>query len=460
MHMRYDPLLDYTQPLTDHDVEEPRTPSKRLNMDKPWGRLVCLNGRTKVIDLVKDSYIIGRSKDADIVVDDCPSCSKKHCRIRLVEDMPCLQDTSFNGTLVNGRRIVKQKASLTNRAEIEIKWDQYFVFYNLLDDPSFEDTNRQIINNRYYIFETQTLGAGSFATVYLAIDLDTCERLACKIIDKRKAKSSKGNREEHKHSSDSVIEQEISILKSVKHPNIVQVKDVVHTEEFVCIFLTRVTGGELFDYILHTDGVQEHEAKFIFYQILLAVKYLHGMNITHRDLKPENLLLESPKPFSRLIITDFGMAKMLGTSLERMRTKCGTFSYLAPEVLDSNVKGGYSKRVDCWSLGVLLYTLLGGYLPFGTDDNPTELSKRIREAEFDFGGPEWRHVSNDAKDLICRLLEIDPERRLTVEQALQHPWIASQEDLLCRLYARMLRKSEAAAARFRSNGEDLPFGTH
>ncbi|TPX67100.1 hypothetical protein SpCBS45565_g04017 [Spizellomyces sp. 'palustris'] len=458
-------------------------------MDKPWGRLVCLNGRTKVIgtftsylaftlqmhrvlkmnvDLVKNSYIIGRSKDADIVVDDCPSCSKQHCHIRLVEDMPCLQDTSFNGTLVNGRRIVKQKASLTNRAEIEIKWDQYdadFVFYNLLDNPSYEDTNRQIVNSRYYIFETQTLGAGSFATVYLAIDLETCERLACKIIDKRKAKSNKGNREEHKHSSDSVIEQEISILKSVTHPNIVQVKDVVHSEEFVCIFLTRVTGGELFDYILHTDGVQEHEAKFIFYQILLAVKYLHGMNITHRDLKPENLLLESPKPFSRLIITDFGMAKMLGTSLERMRTKCGTFSYLAPEVLDSNVKGGYSKRVDCWSLvldewlKIIMYRL-GGYLPFGTDDNPTELSKRIREAEFDFGGPEWRHVSNDAKDLICRLLEIDPERRLTVEQALQHPWIGNQEDLLCKLYARMLRKSEAAAARFRSNGEELQFGTY
>ncbi|RKO83372.1 kinase-like domain-containing protein, partial [Blyttiomyces helicus] len=327
---------------------------------------------------------------------------------------------------------------LTHRAEIEIKWDRFFVFYNLLEDQGEDPEDFQIIKDRYYVFETQTLGTGSFSTVKLAIDMKSGERMACKIIDKRRMRIGKPSERPAQLS----IDQEISILKEVVHPNIVGIKDTVQTSKYVCLFLTRVTGGELFDYILKNSGVQEHESKFIFYQILRAVKYLHSRNITHRDLKPENLLLESAKPFSRVIVTDFGLAKMLPSALERMKTKCGTMSYLAPEVLNAgSATGGYSKCVDCWSLGVLLYVMLAGSLPFGSDEDAGQLMRRIGTADFTFGDEcGWDGISWEVKDLISKLLTVDPQKRLTIDEAFAHPWIAAQSDLLAKLYAKVGRR--------------------
>ncbi|KAL2917376.1 hypothetical protein HK105_203040 [Polyrhizophydium stewartii] len=404
----------------------------------PWGKLLAFNapGLTH-IDCVRQQYRVGRDpKQSDLVVhDQTLRCSKNHFKIYLTGGIPCFEDCSSNGTIVNGTRIHKKMIPLTDRAEIEIKWDLLFLFVNTRDHYMGIPP---LINDRYYVFESQVLGQGSFAIVKVAVDLHTLERLACKIIDTRRIQL---NKTSHVDASLAAIQQEISVLRQVEHPNIVSIKDVVVMQDrnVALIFLSRISGGELFDHIVNGNGVEESEAKFIFYQLLLAVKYLHDVNICHRDLKAENVLLESSKPFSRLLISDFGMAKSLQNSLEQMQTKCGTFTYLAPEILDS--PGGYSKQVDCWALGVLLYTMLGGALPFGTDQDHTRLLQRIRRADYSLSDERWKDISPEAKDLISRLLQVDANRRLTVEQALHHPWISNHQEVLARLYGKMLVKS-------------------
>ncbi|KAJ3050177.1 Checkpoint kinase 2 [Rhizophlyctis rosea] len=344
--------------------------------------------------------------------------------------------------------IHNRKIFLEDRAEIEIKPDTFFVFRDLAQDRNPSKVECEAVEKRYHVFNSKELGTGTFAIVKLAIDKETGERLACKMvaITKVRLATPGGN-----VASAQAIQQEISILKQITHPNIVQIKDVIQSPTTVYIFLTRVMGGELFDYINNNGGIPEHEAKFIFYQVLRAVRYLHRRNITHRDLKLENLLLESAVPFSRIMLTDFGLAKMPASTLERMQTKCGTVVYLAPEIIDSPPGTGYSKSVDCWSLGVLLYTILSGQMPFGNVDNPSVVSKAIKSTTFSMEG-QWgtRDPTPEARDLVLKLLNVNAKERLTVEGALLHPWIAKQKETLDKLYVKMLRKSHLPAPSFQS----------
>ncbi|KAH9246772.1 hypothetical protein BASA81_015662 [Batrachochytrium salamandrivorans] len=390
-------------------------------------------------DCTASKYTIGRdSKFCDlVVVDQTLRCSKEHFRIFLTGGIPCLEDCSSNGTIVNGKKIINRMIPLPDRAEIEIKWDLFFVFLNNSDRG--QGLPPEILE-KYCVFDSQVLGQGTFAIVKMAIDLRTLERVACKIIDTRRIQLNKGGVADL-NASLVVAQQEVSVLQLVEHPNIVSIKDVVvsHETNAVYIFLMRISGGELFDHIVNNEVIEEYEAKFIFFQLLIAVKYLHDHNICHRDLKAENILLESSKPFSRLLISDFGMAKALQNSAEQMQTKCGTFTYLAPEILDS--PGGYSKQVDCWALGVLLFTMLAGALPFGTDADHAVLVNRIRRAEYSFDDFPWPTITKEAKGMVSALLEIDADKRLTVSQALQHPWITSHMDILERLYTKILTKA-------------------
>eukprot|EP00842_Homolaphlyctis_polyrhiza_P005170 jgi/Hompol1/5654/HPOL_004617-RA len=354
-------------------------------MQHIWGRLLSLNDPPLQLDLFDDfEYVVGRDEKVAHIVFSDVNCSKEHFRVFMMGGIPCIKDTSSNGTIVNGTKIHNKTA------------------------------------------------------MRLAIDLTTFERVACKIIDLKRLQMNKNGRTDITASL-AAIDKEVRVLKLVEHPNLVSIKGVIVTEDSrsVCIFLSRISGGELFDYIVKNDGVEESEAIFIFFQLLIAVKYLHDRNICHRDLKAENVLLESPKAYSRLLISDFGMAKALENSLEQMQTKCGTFTYLAPEILDS--PGGYSKQVDCWALGVLLFTMIAGALPFGSDHDQVALIGRIRRAEYSFDAAPWQHVTPEAKDMVASLLRINPEERLTIDQALNHPWIINKRDVLDRLYRKMMR---------------------
>lgn len=156
----------------------------------------------------------------------------------------------------------------------------------------------------------------------------------------------------------------------------------------------------------------------LFKQILMALNYCHSSNIVHRDLKPENFLFVSKDDASDLKIIDFGLSKIISKGrLQRMNTRAGTPYYISPEVL----AGSYDISCDLWSAGCILYILLCGYPPFFGDNNE-EVFKMVQKGKFDFDGEEWDEVSDDAKDLIRKLITT-PERRLTAEEALKHRWI-------------------------------------
>jgi len=201
----------------------------------------------------------------------------------------------------------------------------------------------------------------------------------------------------------------------------VQYKDLYEGDTFIYLVLEYAEGGELFHKISRT-GVSESEARTLFSQLLKAVNYLHQQSIVHRDLKPENILLDGQ---GNIKISDFGLARFDAT---HMQSLCGTPHYVAPEVIRlglGNSSVGYGKEVDMWSLGVSLYHMLTGHLPFPESDRMA-LFNKIERGLYDFPFHLWGGITEEAKDLVKKLLDIDPKTRLTAEQALKHPWIESK----------------------------------
>uniref|UniRef100_A0A673YN66 Calcium/calmodulin-dependent protein kinase 1Da n=1 Tax=Salmo trutta TaxID=8032 RepID=A0A673YN66_SALTR len=207
--------------------------------------------------------------------------------------------------------------------------------------------------------------------------------------------------------------------------------------QWICLMIT----CELFDRIVEKGFYTEKDASTLIRQVLDAVDYLHKLGIVHRDLKPENLLYFNPQDESKIMISDFGLSKMEGSG-DVMSTACGTPGYVAPEVL---AQKPYSKAVDCWSIGVIAYILLCGYPPF-YDENDSKLFEQILKADYEFDAPYWDDISDSAKDFIGSLMEKDPAKRFTCDQALRHPWIAGDTALCKNIHesvSRQIRKNFA-----------------
>ncbi|KAK1151394.1 hypothetical protein AOXY_G32609 [Acipenser oxyrinchus oxyrinchus] len=258
----------------------------------------------------------------------------------------------------------------------------------------------------------EKLGEGSFSEVRLAQDRRTQKLVAVKCIQKRALKG-----------KEAMLENEIAVLHKIKHDNIVSLEEIYETPSELYLVMTLVTGGELLDRILVRGTYTEKDASSVVGQVLDAVRYLHNMGIVHRDLKPENLLYDTAFEDSKIVISDFGLSKMEDQGL--LSTACGTPAYVAPELLEQKT---YGKEVDCWAVGVIAYILLCGYPPF-YDENDMELYKQIVKAEYEFDSPYWDDISDSAKDFISHLLQKDPGKRYSSEQALQHPWISGDTAL-------------------------------
>ncbi|XP_010781052.1 calcium/calmodulin-dependent protein kinase type 1 [Notothenia coriiceps] len=254
---------------------------------------------------------------------------------------------------------------------------------------------------------------GAFSEVVLAEEKRTQRLVAIKCIPKKALEGKENN-----------IENEIAVLHRIKHANIVTLEDIFENTSHLYLVMQLVSGGELFDRIVEKGFYTERDASQLIHQILDAVKYLHDMGIVHRDLKPENLLYYSMDEDSKIMISDFGLSKIEGAG-SVMSTACGTPGYVAPEVL---AQKPYSKAVDCWSIGVISYILLCGYPPF-YDENDAKLFEQILKAEYEFDSPYWDDISDSAKDFICHLMEKEPLKRYTCDQALQHPWICGDTAL-------------------------------
>ncbi|KAI7792565.1 putative ribosomal protein S6 kinase alpha-3-like [Triplophysa rosa] len=265
-------------------------------------------------------------------------------------------------------------------------------------------------NDAYEVRED--IGVGSYSVCKRCIQKSTGMEYAVKIINKAKR--------------DPTEEVEI-LLRYGQHPNIITLKDVYDDGRSVYLVTELLMGGELLDKILRQNFFSEREASAVLYTITKTVEYLHAQGVVHRDLKPSNILYvdESGNPES-IRICDFGFAKQLRAENGLLMTPCYTANFVAPEVLK---KQGYDAACDIWSLGVLLYTMLTGFTPFanGPEDTPEEILARIGSGKFSLTGGYWNSVSSEAKDLVSKMLHVDPHQRLTAAQVLRHPWIVHKE---------------------------------
>ncbi|KAM4788328.1 ribosomal protein S6 kinase alpha-3 isoform X2 [Corvus cornix cornix] len=260
----------------------------------------------------------------------------------------------------------------------------------------------------------EDIGVGSYSVCKRCIHKASNMEYAVKIIDKSKR--------------DPTEEIEI-LLRYGQHPNIITLKDVYDDGKYVYVVTELMKGGELLDKILRQKFFSEREASAVLFTITKTVEYLHTQGVVHRDLKPSNILYvdESGNPES-IRICDFGFAKQLRAENGLLMTPCYTANFVAPEVLK---RQGYDAACDIWSLGVLLYTMLTGYTPFanGPDDTPEEILARIGSGKFSLSGGYWNSVSDTAKDLVSKMLHVDPHQRLTAAQVLSHPWIVHCDQL-------------------------------
>ncbi|KAL0231935.1 hypothetical protein PCE1_002932 [Barthelona sp. PCE] len=246
------------------------------------------------------------------------------------------------------------------------------------------------------------IGEGSFGKVRIATHIPTGARVALKVWEKRRIVDVADMER---------ISREIHILKLLDHRNIVRLLEVINTPNHIYLVTEHAPGGELFDYIVARGRVKEKEACKFFHQIINGVDYCHQHGIIHRDLKPENLLLDEHKNIKMI---DFGLSNTLkGDSL--LTTCCGSPAYAAPEMIAGKPYTG--PGVDIWSLGVILYALICGYLPF-EDSNTSALYSKILSGRFTVPP----HVTSSAKSLLKRMLVVNPERRATIEEIRQHPW--------------------------------------
>lgn len=258
----------------------------------------------------------------------------------------------------------------------------------------------------------EKLGEGAFAEVFKAQNKKTKESVAIKFIRKKEIFV---DQEKQK-----LLFNEISVMKKLRHPNIIRLRDVYETKDHICLVMDLVTGGELLDKVISLGSYTERDASFVMLALFRTVKYIHDLGIAHRDLKPENVLYESKAPTAPIKISDFGFAIVCQTG-ELMEACLGTLAYVAPEVLHQT---GYGLESDIWSLGCIMYVLLSGAFPFYDEDEHV-LFELVRSGTYSFPSPNWDVVSVEAKDLIKNILVADPKRRFTVNQCLAHRWFKS-----------------------------------
>jgi 5'-AMP-activated protein kinase catalytic alpha subunit len=259
-----------------------------------------------------------------------------------------------------------------------------------------------ILMNRYEL--GRMLGQGTFAKVYHGRNLASSQSVAIKVIDKEKVL---------RVGMIDQIKREISVMRLVRHPNVVQLHEVMASKSKIYFAMEYVRGGELFARVAR-GRLKEDVARRYFHQLIGAVDFCHSRGVYHRDLKPENLLVDE---HGNLKVSDFGLSALKECQKQDglLHTTCGTPAYVAPEIISK--KGYDGAKADIWSCGVILFVLLAGYLPFH-DSNLMEMYRRINRGDVKY--PQW--FSSDLRRFMSKLLDPNPNTRITIEKLVEHPW--------------------------------------
>lgn len=275
---------------------------------------------------------------------------------------------------------------------------------------SIKEIGQPTSHKRKHAYDIQhTLGHGEFGEVKYAEETATGEKVAIKVV----TKSNYRNLEAQKH--------RLEKFGTMSHPNLMHMKEWFESRDRYYFVLQYMSGGELYDWVEKEGSLSENVARHITKQLLSGIAYLHEHHIVHRDIKLENILIS--EDHEHVVIGDMGLSASLREEDSQLFAVCGSLGYTAPEVHD---RTGYSKPVDLWSLGVVVFLMLGGRFPYLGNDAAT-VAKEGKDRNIRFTRkPPWTNVSDLAKDFIRKLLEPDAEKRLTAEQALQHPWILEE----------------------------------
>ncbi|XP_061936989.1 phosphorylase b kinase gamma catalytic chain, skeletal muscle/heart isoform isoform X4 [Apis cerana] len=282
----------------------------------------------------------------------------------------------------------------------------------------------------------EILGRGISSTVRRCIEKETGIEYAAKIIDI-------SNENEDGHTMKDATLQEVQILRRVAgHPYIIELHDVFESSTFIFLIFEICKNGELFDYLTSVVTLSEKKTRYIMRQVFEGVQHVHNQGIVHRDLKPENILLDDNL---NVKITDFGFARLLKTG-DKLYDLCGTPGYLAPEVLKCNMfenAEGYGHEVDIWACGVIMFTLLVGCPPFWHRKQMIML-RNIMEGKYSFTSPEWADITEAPKDLIRKLLVVDPKKRISIKEALEHSFFHTVviDGCAFRVYGHWVKKGE------------------
>ncbi|KAI8972182.1 Pkinase-domain-containing protein [Trametes punicea] len=406
-----------------------------------WGFLIPCSANLRRIDFqkLKPKYQIGRNTEQhknDIILPGM-KISNFHCIIEWDGDESPrsavkVTDLSSNGTFINGEKIGKGHFKVLRDGN-EIAFgtcvpqpanggleDYRFVYRHMASGPPSRGLHR------YYDL-IHELGKGSFATVMKALHKEEGKLYAVKMIQANKLRKGLSNASLNgvqTTDKSNNFAREINILERLQHPNICQLKEVFFEAYSINLVLEWVPGGDLLDYILKRNGLQESEAQHLTYQICDALAYVHSQGIAHRDLKPENVLLTDDQP-PIVKVADFGLAKVID-SMTMLRTMCGTPVYLAPEVVNQAPNEGYDQVVDSWSVGVIVFSMLTMSTPFSEEDMSIDVKERISNRQVEWGILREYRVSPEGEDFIRRLLEYDPGKRMTLAAARAHPWLLPQ----------------------------------
>jgi len=439
--------IDETQPVG-ADLARSWVPGRRP-------RLVSIAGPETILEFHEElrEIIVGRHAKCDIVVQD-RRASAKHFRIFACDGRYFLEQLSPNGCFINEQCLRKDdRRVLIHGDEISVCMharetrERPFAAY-VFQHPRERDMDSRVAAmarpsrcgasasrvestwvDEQWVADTWdlrvVLGSGAFSTVYLGLHVRTGARRAVKRIEKDSFLAF-----QRKRNSQLELRAEVETLMGLQHPGIVRFHSWFETEAHLYLVMDLLEGGDLLCYISRHGFFEEGDARRLFRELAGAVAHVHDKGVVHRDLKPENIMLTERSAQASLKLVDFGLARPSRRSAD-CRTFCGTPQYFAPEVI-ATCKGGdhsplgYGTQVDAWSLGVILYIMLSGIEPFD-DQEDGGLFALITAGRFGFASPPWEQVSEEAKDLVRRLLRVNPKERLTVQQSLGHPWLRLPE---------------------------------